>query len=151
MWRHKILYAIQIMMNDVTLEGVIETDEAYLPIKGRYFFTGFVPYAEIPSYLRMSNVAVVPSIWDAPFPTTILEAQAAGLPIITTRRGVIPEEVSEDNAILIDTDENIVASLSMQFLNSISIQKNGSRWKQLLSNVQSISTRRYTQKTFLRC
>lgn len=32
LWRHKILDAMQIMMNDVTLEGIIEADEAYLPI-----------------------------------------------------------------------------------------------------------------------
>lgn len=31
-WRHKILDAMQNMMNNVTLEGIVEADEAYLPI-----------------------------------------------------------------------------------------------------------------------
>ena len=31
-WRHKILDAMRIMMDDVTLEGIVEADEAYLPI-----------------------------------------------------------------------------------------------------------------------
>jgi transposase-like protein len=32
LWRHKILDAMQNMMNEVTLEGIVEADEAYLPI-----------------------------------------------------------------------------------------------------------------------
>ena len=31
-WRHKILDAMQIMTDSVTLEGIVEADEAYLPI-----------------------------------------------------------------------------------------------------------------------
>lgn len=31
-WRHKILDAMRIMMDRVTLEGIVEADEAYLPI-----------------------------------------------------------------------------------------------------------------------
>lgn len=31
-WRHKILDAMRIMMGKVTLEGIVEADEAYLPI-----------------------------------------------------------------------------------------------------------------------
>ena len=66
----------------------------------------------MPDYLRMADVAVIPSVWDDPFPTTVLEAQAMGLPIITTRRGGIPEEVTEENAIMLDTDEHFVESLT---------------------------------------
>lgn len=31
-WRHKILDAMQLMMESVTLEGIVEADEAYMPI-----------------------------------------------------------------------------------------------------------------------
>ena len=48
--------------------------------------------------------------------TTVLEAQAMGLPIITTRRGGIPEEVAEDNAILLDTNEYFVKNLASAIL-----------------------------------
>ena len=40
-----------------------------------------------------------------------------GLPIITTRRGGIPEEVSEENAILLTTDEHFVDNLAVAILN----------------------------------
>ena len=85
-------------------------------VKDRIIFTGFIPYEMMPDYLKISDVATIPSNWDDPFPTTVLEAQAMGLPIITTRRGGIPEEVTEENAILLDTDELFVDNLSKAIL-----------------------------------
>ena len=85
-------------------------------VKDRIIFTGFIPYSDMPKYLRTADLAVIPSIWDDPFPTTVLEAQAMGLPIITTRRGGIPEEVNEKNAILLDTDEHFVDNLAIAIL-----------------------------------
>ena len=82
------------------------------PLKDRIIFTGFIPYSDMPNYLCMADVAVIPSIWDDPFPTTVLEAQAMGLPIITTHRGGIPEEVTEKNAIILPTDEHFVENLA---------------------------------------
>ena len=86
-------------------------------ISNTVFFTCFIPYNKMPDYLSFADVAVIPSIWDDPFPTTVLEAQAMGLPIITTRRGGIPEEVTEENAILLETDEHFVENLSNAIIN----------------------------------
>ena len=83
------------------------------PIKERISFTGFIPYKQMPQYLKMSDIAVIPSLWDDPCPNTVLEAQAMGLPIITTRRGGIPEEVTEENAILLNTDELFIDNLTI--------------------------------------
>jgi glycosyltransferase involved in cell wall biosynthesis len=85
-------------------------------ISNRVFFTGFIPYDKMPDCLSIADVAVIPSIWDDPFPTTVLEAQAMGLPIITTRRGGIPEEVTKENAILLETDEHFVDNLANAIL-----------------------------------
>lgn len=82
------------------------------PLKNRIIFTGFIPYSDMPNYLSMADIAVIPSVWDDPFPTTVLEAQAMGLPIISTLRGGIPEEVTEENAILLPTDEHFVENLA---------------------------------------
>ena len=81
-------------------------------ISQRIIFTGFVDYHRMPDYLRLADVAVVPSVWDDPFPTTILEAQAMGLPIICSNRGGIPEEVGTDNAIIVPTGEQYVNGLA---------------------------------------
>lgn len=85
-------------------------------VTGRILFTGFIPYDKMPNYLKISDVAVIPSNWDDPFPTTVLEAQAMGLPIITTKRGGIPEEVTEENAILLETDEHFVEHIAKAIL-----------------------------------
>ena len=85
-------------------------------IGDKIIFTGFVPYEQMPDYLQLSDIAVIPSIWNDPFPTTELEAQAMGLPIITTLRGGIPEEVSEENAILLETDEHLADHLTIAIL-----------------------------------
>ena len=82
------------------------------PLKDRIIFTGFIPYSDMPNYLSMADVAVIPSVWDDPFPTTVLEAQAMGLPIITTHRGGIPEEVTEKNSIILPIDEHFVNNLA---------------------------------------
>lgn len=81
------------------------------PIKQNIIFTGFVPYSDMPNYLRISDVAIIPSMWEDPFPTTVLEAQAMGLPIICTNKGGIPEEVGQDNAILLDVNDKIQIQL----------------------------------------
>ena len=86
------------------------------PLQDRIIFTGFIPYTNIPAYLSMAHVAVIPSVWDDPFPTTVLEAQAMGLPIITTRRGGIPEEVTEEQAFILQTDEHLVDNLAKAIL-----------------------------------
>lgn len=80
-------------------------------IEDKIVFTGFISYDKMPYYLQLADIAVIPSIWNDPFPTTELEAQAIGLPIITTVRGGIPEEVSVDNAILLETDEHFTGHL----------------------------------------
>ena len=81
-------------------------------LSDRIIFTGFIPYAQMPNYLQIADIAVIPSVWDDPFPTTVLEAQAMGLPIISTRRGGIPEQVTEESAILLYTDECFVENLA---------------------------------------
>lgn len=99
--------------NDTSDNGFIKKlKETASPIKDQILFTGFVPYEKMPDYLMLSDVAIIPSIWNDPFPTTILEAQAMGLPIITTKNGGIPEEVTKDNAILLETNEHFIESLA---------------------------------------
>ena len=70
-------------------------------LSNRIIFTGYVPYEQIPSYLKMADVAAVPSMWDEPFALTLAEAMTAGLPVVATHVGAIPE-VSQGCAIVLD-------------------------------------------------
>ena len=83
-------------------------------IKENILFTGFIPYKQVPDYLRLADIAVLPSMWEEPFGLTIVEAMAAGLPLITTRSGGIPE-ICEGVATIIDR-ENVVNNLATSIL-----------------------------------
>ena len=85
-------------------------------LKESIIFTGFIPYSDMPKYLKLADIAVLPSTWDEPFGLTVAEAQATGLPIITTHHGGIPEVVTEENAILLQTDEHFVNNLANAIL-----------------------------------
>jgi len=89
---------------------VMQLMEAAESIKDRVIFTGFIDYGDVPAYLKMADIAVVPSIWDEPFGLTVVEAMAAGLPLITTRSGGIPE-ICEGVATIVDR-ENIIEHLA---------------------------------------
>ena len=81
-------------------------------LKERIKFTGYVKHEMVPDYLRLADVAVIPSTWNDPFPTTVLEGMAAGLPIITTDRGGIPEMVTKDNAIVLPFPGDLTGNLA---------------------------------------
>ena len=91
-----------------------QLNEESEPIKDQVIFTGFIDYRLMPSYLKMADIAVVPSMWEEPFGLTIVEAMAAGLPLITTRSGGIPE-ICEGVATIVDR-ENIVDNLATAIL-----------------------------------
>lgn len=82
-------------------------------VKDRIFFTGFIPYKNVPDYLKLADIAVLPSMWEEPFGLTIVEAMAAGLPLITTRSGGIPE-ICEGVATIVERD-----GIVMNLVNSI--------------------------------
>lgn len=65
-------------------------------------FVGEVQNSEIPSLMNASDIFVLPSLSEA-LPTTILEAMAAGLPIITTNVRGLPEIVKDnENGFIIE-------------------------------------------------
>ena len=118
-------------------------------IKDRILFTGYIPYSQMPQYLKISDIAVIPSLWDDPCPNTILEAQAMGLPIITTRRGGIPEEVTEDNAILLTTDTDFKDRLKEAIL--LLYEQPGKRLQMSeegIKNAQYYNKKRYAEDFF---
>lgn len=54
--------------------------------------TRFVGYSrEVARYLQASDIVAVPSVWQDALPLGVLEAMAAGKPVVATRVGGIPE------------------------------------------------------------
>jgi len=63
---------------------------------GKVVLTGFIPPADMPRAYLLGDVFVGPSQIEEGLGLVFLEAAAAGLPIIATRRGGIPEVVRDD-------------------------------------------------------
>ena len=84
------------------------------PIKDNVVFTGFVNYDQVLSFLKMADITVIPSMWEEPFGLTVVEAMAAGLPLVTTRSGGIPE-ICEGVATIVERD-HIVNNLAAAIL-----------------------------------
>ncbi|MGM0588801.1 MAG: glycosyltransferase family 4 protein [Bacteroidota bacterium] len=80
-------------------------------------FVGHV--TDIPQQLAHTDLVVVPSIWAEPFGRVIIESMAAGVPVIATKVGGIPE-ILQDNfsELLIDKPnvESVVRKVKQHLL-----------------------------------
>jgi glycogen synthase len=74
------------VIGDGPLRGALEAQAAELGVGGRVWFTGHLARAEIPGILRASDVFVMTSQGEG-MSNAILEAMAAGLPVVATRNG----------------------------------------------------------------
>ena len=77
----------------------------------RIHMTGYVDQNEIWKLYALGNIALLPSMWDEPLGLTMIEAQATGVPLITTKSGGILETVDEKYSILLDRDDDIVENI----------------------------------------
>ncbi|HWJ51436.1 MAG TPA: glycosyltransferase, partial [Solirubrobacteraceae bacterium] len=75
-----------------------------LGIAGAVTFRAAVPYDEMPAMYGQSTAMVLASIptrsWEEQFGMVLVEAMAAGLPIVTTSSGAIPEVVGREAALV---------------------------------------------------
>lgn len=63
------------------------------PLEGRVSFAGSLPRSALAQHLREADVFVQPSVWGEPFPLSVLESAAVGLPVVASRVGGLPEMV----------------------------------------------------------
>lgn len=88
-----------------------EIDKIINRNRKKIIFTGYINYDEIYKYYKIADIAVLPSMWEEPAGLTIQEAEVCGLPIITTCSGGIPEYVNNNNAIVLNRDDNLIDNL----------------------------------------
>jgi glycosyltransferase involved in cell wall biosynthesis len=149
--------AIKLLIIGSPFYGNAKNEDSYVralkqeakQIEDRIVFTGFIRYEQMPGYYHMADIAVVPSMWDDPCPFTVLEAQAAGLPIVTTKRGGIPEEVTEGNALLLSTDETFTDRLAEAILHLYSHPEQRARMSaKALANATKYTKQRLAEDFF---
>jgi len=93
---------------------IMELKSKTQKLGNRIKFTGYIDHKMIPQYLKLSDVAVIPSTWEEPFGLTVVEGMAAGLPVITTNSGGIPE-ICDGVATIVNRDD-IVNNLAAAIL-----------------------------------
>lgn len=76
----------------------------------RVIFTGYIPQSEVQKVYQISELAVLPSMWEEPAGLTNLEAMACGTPLITTNAGGIQEYVGD--VIVLERDEKLTENLA---------------------------------------
>lgn len=90
--------------------------EASRPLRDRITFAGSASHDEVPQLLAKADVLVSPSIWQEPTGHVNIEAMAAGVPIVTSNRGGIPEVVGDAALIVEPEDTNSLADAIIRIL-----------------------------------
>jgi glycosyltransferase involved in cell wall biosynthesis len=83
-------------------ELALEARVARLGLDGVVRFLGPVPDADLPGLYAGAAAFAFPSLWEG-FGLPVLEAMAAGAPVVASRRGAIPE-VAGDAAVLVEPE-----------------------------------------------
>lgn len=66
-------------------------------------FRGLVPGEKVPALLRRARALMVPSLANDPAPRSVTEAYAAGVPVVASRSGGLPETVRDGESGLLVT------------------------------------------------
>jgi Glycosyltransferase len=82
------------------------------PYSPHVHFHHYVPYGEVPLWYSMADVSVVPSTRREAFGLVNVEAMAAGLPVVATRIGGIPEIVQDGTTGFLIDAKNAPAELA---------------------------------------
>ncbi len=82
-------------------------------LKDDIIFTGNIDYEDMPYMYAVSDVIVLPSIWNDPAPLTVIESLTCGKPLITTYSGGIPEYANSNNSIVLKIDDSLVNELAI--------------------------------------
>jgi glycosyltransferase involved in cell wall biosynthesis len=84
-------------------------------LKERVFFIGEVAYEEVPGFLKALDVLVLPSVTLLPlhreqFGRVLVEAMAAGLPVVGSSSGAIPEVIGDAGLVVPEGDPCALAA-----------------------------------------
>jgi glycosyltransferase involved in cell wall biosynthesis len=79
-----------------------------------------VPYDDMPTIYGKADIFVAPSkaseTWEEQYNTSLLEAQASGLPIVTTQSGGIPENIGDAGLLVPPGDADALGVALKRFI-----------------------------------
>jgi glycosyltransferase involved in cell wall biosynthesis len=84
-----------VLVGDGPERDALEARIRELGLERRVHLTGFVAHDLVPAVLQHSDVLVLPSVYEE-LGSILVEAMQAGVPIVATRTGGIPDAVTDD-------------------------------------------------------
>ncbi len=97
---------------EIKTEYDYELEKISEDVKDKIKFTGYIQNRELYKIHAISDIVVLPSMWEELFGLVLVESMASGLPIITTRSGGIPEVVNEKCAYILEKDDNLIENMT---------------------------------------
>jgi glycosyltransferase involved in cell wall biosynthesis len=99
-------------------------------------FAGLVAHSDVPAFYKEADIYIGPSLYES-FGVSIIEAMTAGVPVVATRVGAVPEVISEGKSGLIVESNNpsaiadaVIKLLSdSELRNSMSLAARDMIWK----------------------
>lgn len=92
-------------------------------------FVGSVDGQRKAALLAGADCLWMPALWEEPFGLTLVEAMMSGTPVLGTRRGALPEIVSEEVGRLGDTLEELIAGRgAIDQLDPHACRRRAERW-----------------------
>ena len=92
-------------------------------------FVGSVDGQRKAALLAGADCLWMPALWEEPFGLTLVEAMMSGTPVLGTRRGALPEIVSEEVGTLGDTLEEVIAGRgAIDRLDPHACRRRAERW-----------------------
>lgn len=106
-----------VIVGDGPLRGVLEALVRELALADRVRFTGALTSSQVVEELRLADIFVAPSVTAHDgdiegIPVSIMEAMAAGLPVVSTRHSGIPELVQHGVSGLLVDEGDVPALVS---------------------------------------
>lgn len=106
-------------------------------------FLGSVPLEQLVSFYSAADIVVVPSIWNDPCPSVVLEAMSSKCAVIGTERGGIPEMIKHgENGILVpDSNPEKLADWLVSLLQAPNLRESfGTKGRKIVESAFSIET-----------
>ncbi|MBM9593843.1 glycosyltransferase [Roseitranquillus sediminis] len=146
-----------VLVGDGPQMATLRARVAESPVGDRVRLTGLLPSDRVAEELAAAHVYLQHSRpeggWMEGFPTTLVEAGAAGLPLIATRVGGTPDQVFDgENGVLIEPDDVTAQATAMRRLATDEALRRrlGARAREVARTYDSAATTRRLEEVLLR-
>jgi glycosyltransferase involved in cell wall biosynthesis len=116
--------------DEARLKGLVQK----LGLEKKVKFMGYLPYDEIPKYYASVDIVVYPTLYE-PLGNVVLEAMAAGKPIVASNVDGIPEIFEDGTGFLIKPSEQELEEKLKVLLNDGKLRKQmGAKGKEMVKD-----------------